>query len=119
MDVAITPDLVSNGILSFVAINFFLLLSLWTKLAGLLATAFVVVLCQGWNGIEAHARGHCNSKIEPGTQDSALISQICPLNVISGTVVARTFGTLRHVAVHIGNIRVLVVIFDSLAASEN
>ncbi|TRY79884.1 hypothetical protein TCAL_13361 [Tigriopus californicus] len=75
MDVAITPNLVSNGILSFVAINFFLLLSIWTKLAGLLATAFVVVLCQGWNGIEAHARGHCNSILEPGTQDSALISQ--------------------------------------------
>lgn len=79
MDVPITPNLVANGILSFVAINFFLLLSLWTKLAGLLAMAFVVVLCQGWNGFLAHDRDNFSANLETGTRDeSALISQVRP-----------------------------------------
>ena len=42
------PSLPLNSLLAFVALNFFLLLSLWTKIMGIVASAFVVAFLRGW-----------------------------------------------------------------------
>ena len=37
-----------NGLLAFVALNFLLLLSLWTKIIGVVSSALVVLVLRAW-----------------------------------------------------------------------